>query len=70
MECLKIKSWSCGAPATTIPNALRPKEKDIFDVNSENFRHNNANDRFFVTKLHTVALYFITSGALSGNWMV
>ena len=22
-----MKSWSCGAPATTIPNALLPKEK-------------------------------------------
>ena len=41
-----MKSWSCGAPATTIPNALRPKEKEIIDVNSENFRHNNANEHF------------------------
>ena len=41
-----MKVWSCGAPATTIPNALRPKGKEIFDVNSENFHHNNANERF------------------------
>ena len=39
-----MKVWSCGAPAATIPNALRPKGKEIFDVNSENFRHNNANE--------------------------
>ena len=43
-----MKSWSCGAPATTIPNALRAKRKDIFDVNSENSHHNNANERFLL----------------------
>ena len=41
-----MKSWSCGAPATTISNAILPKEKEICDVNSENFHHNNANERF------------------------
>ena len=41
-----MKVWSCGVPATTIPNALCPKGKEIFDVNGENFRHNNANERF------------------------
>ena len=41
-----MKVWSCGAPATIIHNALRPKGKEIFDVNSENFHHNNANERF------------------------
>ena len=65
-----MKVWSCGAPATTIPNALRPKGKEIFDVNSENFHHNNANERFFAATSRTVALYFINPGALSGNRMV
>ena len=51
--------WSCGAPATTIPNALRPKEEEIFDVNSENFRHNNANELFLPLNralLHCISL--------------
>ena len=40
-----MKVWSCGAPPTTIPKALRPKGKEMFDVDSENFHH-NANKRF------------------------
>ena len=40
-----MKVWLCGAPPTTIPNALRPKGKEMFDVGSENFHH-NANKRF------------------------
>ena len=40
-----MKVWSCGAPPTTIPNALRPKGKEMFDAGSENFHH-NANKRF------------------------
>ena len=40
-----MKVWLCGVPPTTIPNAVRPKGKEMFDVGSENFHH-NANKRF------------------------
>ena len=66
---MRKKVWSCGAPATTIPNALWPRGKEIFDVNSENFHHNNANERFLPPN-RAVTLYFINLGALSGNRMV
>ena len=37
--------WSCGAPATTVPNEFGPKRKVFFVLKSENFRHNNASER-------------------------
>ena len=65
-----MKSWSCGAPSTTIPNALLTKEKEIFYLNGENFHHNNANEQDLAAKSRTVALFFINPEVLSGNRIV
>ena len=43
-----MKVWPCGAPPTAIPSALRPKGKEMFDLDSENFHDNNANKRFLL----------------------
>lgn len=50
-------AWSCGAPATTIPNELHLKKNENYDVNNESVRYINANRRMNSDKNHIPLIY-------------